>query len=143
MIYRKITAADVPQLAKIYAETFNSAPWFDKWTEKTAAKRLADIISCTGFFGIAAEDDGKIISAALGGEEQYFDGVMFNLKEFFTENRRRGKGIGTALLKELDKSLREKGIREITLFTAVEDEEFYSSRGFKKAEGMIMMNREL
>ncbi|MBR3952798.1 MAG: hypothetical protein IKJ82_04215, partial [Oscillospiraceae bacterium] len=57
MDYRKIVIEDVPELAKIYAETFNSAPWYDKWTQKTAEKRLSRMIENGGFFGIVSNKD--------------------------------------------------------------------------------------
>ena len=45
MDYRKITIEDLQELAKIYAETFNSDPWYDKWTQKTAEKRRRSVSS--------------------------------------------------------------------------------------------------
>ena len=54
MDYRNITIEDAPELAKIYAETFNSDPWYDKWTQKTAEKRLSQMINNGGFFGIVS-----------------------------------------------------------------------------------------
>lgn len=143
MDYREITPGDTPELAKIYAETFNSEPWFDKWTHKTAEKRLSQIIGNSGFFGICSFDESGITGMFLGESEQYFDGVVFNLKEFCVRNELRGKGIGTALLAEAEKRLRALGIRETVLMTAIEDEDFYKKRGFRRSGGMIIMGKEL
>lgn len=143
MDYREITVSDIPKIAPFYAAAFNSAPWFDKWTEETAGRRLLNQAKSENFYGLAAVEDGKIICAAFGEKEQYFDGIIFNLKEFFTNNNYRGKGIGTALIKKLEENLRSAGIREITLFTTSEDEGFYNNRGYKKADGMLMMNKTL
>ncbi len=143
MEYRKITAEDVPALAKIYAETFNSDPWYDKWTEKTAGKRLAQMVNNGGFFGLLSYDETGITGMVLGEEEQYFDGVIFNLKEFCIKNELRGKGIGTALLAEFEIQLKAKGIREVVLMTNLEDEEFYKKRSYKRSRGIIYMGKEL
>ena len=51
MDYREIVLEDVAELAKIYAETFNSDPWYDKWTQKTAERRLYQMANNGGFFG--------------------------------------------------------------------------------------------
>ena len=67
MDYRKITIEDLSELAKIYAETFNSDPWYDKWTQKTAEKRLAQMINNGGFFGIGVRDQQVFTAHRFGG----------------------------------------------------------------------------
>lgn len=143
MDYRKITIEDAPELAKIYAETFNSDPWYDKWTQKTAEKRLSQMINNSGFFGIVSYNEEGITGMILGEEEQYFDGVIFNIKEFCVKNELRGKGIGTELLAEFERNLKGMGIRETVLMTNLEDEEFYKKRGFRRSRGIIYMGKEL
>ena len=79
----------------------------------------------------------------LGEEEQYFDGVIFNVKEFCVKNELRGKGIGTELLAEFERCLKSMGIRETVLMTNLEDEEFYKKRGFRRSRGIIYMGKEM
>lgn len=143
MDYREITIEDLTELAKIYAETFNSDPWYDKWTQKTAEKRLSQMIKNGGFLGIVSYDENGITGMVLGESEQYFDGVIFNIKEFCVKNDLRGKGIGTELLKEFERRLKGMGIRETVLMTNLEDEEFYKKRGFHRSRGVIYMGKEL
>lgn len=142
MEYREITPDDVPELAKIYMDTFNAEPWFDKWTEKTAGKRLAQLLSHEGSDGLVSVENGAITGMILGEEEQYFDGVIFTIKEFCVKNNLRGKGIGKALLAEFENRLRGKGIRSVLLFTAPEDEAFYQKRGYAETE-LVALEKEL
>lgn len=143
MDYRDIVLGDSCALAKIYAETFNSDPWYDKWTQETAEKRLSQMIANGGFFGILSYDDSGITGMIMGESEQYFDGVVFNIKEYCVKNDLRGKGIGTELLKEFERRLRGMGIREAVLMTNLEDEDFYKKRGFNRSRGIIYMGKEL
>lgn len=143
MDYRKITIDDASELAKIYAETFNSDPWYDKWTQKTAEKRLSQMINNGGFYGIVSYNEEEITGMILGESEQYFDGVIFNIKEFCVRNDLRGKGIGTELLAEFERRLKGMGIRETVLMTNLEDEEFYKKRGFHRSRGVIYMGKEM
>lgn len=143
MDYRNINIEDVPELGKIYAETFNSDPWYDKWTEKTAEKRLSQMIKNSGFFGMISYNESGITGMILGEEEQYFDGVVFRIKEFCVRNELRGQGIGTKLLVEFERVLKEKGIREAVLMTDSEDENFYVNFGFKRSNGVVYMGKEL
>ena len=143
MEYREIIKTDVSALAKIYAETFNSDPWYDKWTQSTAEKRLSQMIGNDGFYGLLSYDESGITAMIMGESEQYFDGVIFNVKEFCTKNELRGKGIGTALLAEFERRLKSMGIREAVLMTNLEDEDFYKKRGFSRSRGVIYMGKEL
>ncbi len=143
MDYREINISDVPELAKIYAETFNSDPWYDKWTQKTAEKRLSQMVNNGGFFGLLCYDESGITGMIMGEAEQYFDGVIFNIKEFCVKNELRGKGIGTSLLEEFERRLKGMGIRETVLMTNLEDEEFYKKRGFHRSRGVIFMGKEM
>jgi len=143
MDYREIVLEDIQELAKIYAETFNSDPWYDKWTQKTAEKRLYQMANNGGFFGILSYDESGITGMIMGESEQYFDGVIFNVKEFCVKNELRGKGIGTELLAEFERRLKGMGIRETVLMTNLEDEEFYKKRGFHRSRGIIYMGKEM
>lgn len=143
MDYREIVLEDIQELAKIYAETFNSDPWYDKWTRKTAEKRLYQMANNGGFFGILSCDESGITGMIMGESEQYFDGVIFNVKEFCVKNELRGKGIGTELLAEFERRLKGMGIRETVLMTNLEDEEFYKKRGFHRSRGIIYMGKEM
>ena len=143
MDYREITLEDVTELAKIYAETFNSDPWYDKWTQKTAEKRLTQKIKNSEFFGLLSYDENGITGMIMGESEQYFDGVVFSIKEFCVKNDLRGKGIGTELLKEFERRLKGMGIRDTVLMTNLEDEEFYKKRGFNRSRGVIYMGKEM
>ena len=143
MDYREIVLEDIQELAKIYAETFNSDPWYDKWTRKTAEKRLYQMANNGGFFGILSYDESGITGMIMGESEQYFDGVIFNMKEFCVKNELRGKGIGTELLAEFERRLKGMGIRETVLMTNLEDEEFYKKRGFHRSRGIIYMGKEM
>lgn len=143
MDYREIVLEDVSELAKIYAETFNSDPWYDKWTQKTAEKRLYQMAKNGGFFGLLSYDENGITGMIMGESEQYFDGVIFNIKEFCVKNDLRGKGIGTSLMEEFERRLKGLGIRETVLMTNLEDEDFYKKRGFHRSRGVIYMGKEM
>ena len=96
-----------------------------------------------GFFGFLSYSESGITGMIMGESEQYFDGVIFNIKEFCVKNDLRGKGIGTALLEEFERRLKGLGIRETVLMTNLEDEDFYKKRGFHRSRGVIYMGKEI
>jgi ribosomal protein S18 acetylase RimI-like enzyme len=69
------------------------------------------MIHCEGSFGLVAYQNGKLSGLILGGEEQFYDGGMFTIKEFCVDRELRHTGVGTSLLNACEKRLKEKGIR--------------------------------
>ncbi len=145
MKFEEINLLDIEEIAEMYVETFNAPPWNDEWTLETASKRLHQMTNCEGFYGLKAYLHGELCGMILGSEEQFYNGVMFNAKEFCVKNEMRNKGIGTKILTEFEKQLKDNQISEIILFTSREDgtEGFYNKRGFRSYNGMVMMGKEL
>ncbi len=145
MRFEIINLLDIEGMAGMYVETFNAPPWNDEWTIETASKRLHQMINCEGFYGLIAYQDEELSGMILGSEEQYYNGVMFNIKEFCVKNEMRNRGIGTKMLEEFEKQLKEKEISEIILFTSRDDstEDFYQKRGLESYNGMVMMGKQL
>lgn len=145
MEFYEVTMKHLNEMAALYADAFNAPPWNDKWTVKTAKKRLHQMIHCKGAFGLVVYQNERLSGLIIGGEEQFYDGVMFPIKEFCVDRKPRGQGIGTSMFTEFEKRLKEKGIREMILFTSRGDstEGFYHHRGFHSIDNMVMMGKEL
>lgn len=145
MEYKEIKIEDIMDLVELYVETFNAPPWNDKWTIETASKRLESIIKSEGFYGFMAFQNETLCGLILGNEEQFFDGMLFNIKEFCVNNQLRGQGIGSQICIEFEKRLQLKGIKEIILWTSrnAQTEGFYQKQGFISDNKMVMMGKKL
>lgn len=77
--------------------------------------------------------------------EQFYNGIMFNVKEFWVKNGMRGSGIGTQIFVEFEEKLKEKQVGEIILFTSKGDftEHFYHKQNMKTNPQMIFMQKEI
>lgn len=143
--YRDIKTEDLSVISRMYVETFNAHPWNDEWTEETAGKRLSQMLKPEESYGICAYENGELCAMILGCSEQFYNGLIFEIKEFCVRNNVRGKGIGSAIYGEFEKRLREKGIKSVKLFTLRGEatEHFYEKHGFETDEEMIWMNKTL
>ncbi len=141
--YKEMTLEDIPTMTPLYVKTFNAPPWNDTWTEKTAAKRLSQMIGVPDFYGLCAYDDEGLCGLILGGFEQYCDTVTFNLKEFCVRSTERGRGLGSRIYRELEKRLNERDVSEILLYTlrGMQTQHFYNKQGFNDAEDMVLMKK--
>ena len=81
----------------------------------------------------------------FGFAEQFYDGVLFEIKEFCVKNASRGNGIGSAIYREFEKRLRERNIKEIMLMTLRGNatEHFYEKNGFETEKDLIFMKKQL
>lgn len=144
-VFKQIEIEDTDELAEIYVESFNAYPWNDRWTVETASKRLHQMINCESFYGIKAYIDLNLCGMILGNEEQFYNGVVFNIKEFCIKNSLRGNGIGTEIFKEFEKRLKLRNIDEIILCTLKNEntEGFYNKMGLKSNSQMTVMGKKL
>ncbi len=145
IIYKETELSDLNEMAILYMETFNSEPWNDRWTLDTAKKRLHQMINTEDFYGLCAYRNQLLCGVILGSMEQFFNGIMFNVKEFWVKNGMRGSGIGTAIFKEFERRLAEKGVNEIILFTSKGDytEHFYHKQNMISNNDMVFMGKRL
>ncbi len=133
------------ELAGLYMDVFNDAPWNDRWQPEQARKRLQDIIDTPGFYGIAEVADGKPIGMVMGRAEQYYDGLHFLISEFCVIGNMQGQGVGTGILKIMMQKLKSMGIIKCYLITSHghRTEGFYQKNGFKVIDMMCVMSRPL
>ena len=143
--FKEMNLNDLDEMVAMYIETFNSEPWNDEWTYETAYKRLHAMINVEDFYGICAYKDNTMCGMVLGCKEQYYNGIMFNLREFCVKNSLRGLGLGQTILKEFEKRLKKLGVTEMNLLTMknAKTEGFYEKCEYKPYDFMIMMGKEL
>ncbi|MGN1183123.1 MAG: GNAT family N-acetyltransferase [Faecalibacillus sp.] len=141
--FKEMEMEDLDQLVVSYIETFNSKPWNDQWSKETAQKRLHQMLNTEDSYGLCAYYKDFLCGAILGGMEQYYNGKMFNIKEFWVRNDLRGQGIGSLIFKEFEKRLKEKDIQEIYLMTIKEKYtmNFYNKQDMFFNDYMVFMQK--
>ena len=145
LCYEEITESHLDELARLYVETFNAAPWNDEWTFETARKRLYMMLHTDVSFGLCVYREGRMCGAVLGALEQFYDGLMFEVKEYWVKNEMRGQKIGTKLFAEMERRLREREVKNIILITAKGDatEHFYHKQGMGTDPDMVFMTKRI
>lgn len=145
MRIEKLNESHLKECSIVYIETFNREPWNDNWNEIMSYKRLKDIYDTPGFLGIGVFDHDQLKGAVLGNIEQWYEGCMYNLKEMFVNQGNKRSGIGSYLIVELEKRIKELGVNSITLFTSRSNltDKFYIKSGFIAEEDMIMMHKNI
>ena len=141
IMFRTVSAGDVPALAAAMSAAYFAPPWNERWSEDAAERRVRSILGNFEALGIAAEDSGRIIGGLLGFVDPYADGDFFFVSELFVIPERKRQGVGSALLSELEKRLKDRGIGVMQLISIDDNLDFYRSCGMGKDSVSMLFKR--
>ena len=137
-MYREMTVADTAKVLPLYIDYYNICEG-GCWTAETAGKRIRQVLSMNGGWGLLLEEDVPV-GFAMGYFKQYDDLCAFTLEEIVIERGRQGKGFGSALLSEVENRVRSLGAAGVEL-SAVNDEahhRFYARAGYGDAKNFVL-----
>tara|TARA_A100001015_G_scaffold34729_1_gene38456 strand:- start:3494 stop:3943 length:450 start_codon:yes stop_codon:yes gene_type:complete len=129
----------------IYTEVFNSKPWNETWTIKSATKRLTYLHTLKNSFGLCYVDNKKCIGFLIGHSEPYLNNTQFIINELCVSSSFQKKGIATLLLQYLENHLKENKIKYMMLTTKKTTilNNFYKKNGFKNLDNIQIFIKEI
>ncbi len=131
--------------ARLFTDVNNAPPWNDGWTEDRSVRRLTDIFSSPGSWGIAASSAQRLVAFLIGNIEAFYDGDHFCLREMVVATEAQRRGLGSRLLAEAERRLRAQGVSEVYLLTSRGNgtAEFYEKNGYAGWTTMTMMGKAI
>lgn len=91
---------------------------------------------------LVAEEDGRVVGVLMGA----WDGRRGWLHHLAVEETWRNRGIGTALLEEVERRLKAKGCLKVNLLiydTNVDARRLYERLGYQEMSAIMAMGKEL
>lgn len=143
MTYRKMTEDDIEKVVPFYMAYYNARG--DQWTDATTTRRIHQVLTREDSLCLVLESDEKIIAFAMGYFEQFDDGPVYDLVEIVVAEPWQGKGLGTALMRELEAQVKRAGAI-VMILDAVNDafhERFYGKLGFQTANNLVIKTKTL
>lgn len=131
MIIREMTKDDIPQLAELYKQFWNEESCID-----TMYIKFQKFTENGSHILLSAVESEQLIGSVMGVicEELYGDCKPFLvLENMIVDKKHRNKGVGTALIAELERRIAEK-CTQIILVTEnnrIDACNFYESVGFR------------
>ncbi|RKJ38412.1 GNAT family N-acetyltransferase [Acutalibacter sp. 1XD8-33] len=138
-MYREMKMEDVERVLPLYIDYYNTREEC-QWTPGTAGKRIRQVLGMDGGYGLLLEDEQGPADFAMGYFKQYDDLVSFILEEIVIERARQGSGLGSALLAEAERRVREQGAAgiELSAVNGQMHEHFYAKAGYGNAKNFVM-----
>lgn len=143
MEYRIVLPEDMEDLAAAMKKAYSDEPWNEGRTDEKAVRRIWGIMSNFESFGIKAVKANVVAGGVLGFVDPYADVDFFFVSEVFVLPEWKRKGIGKALLSELESYLKDKGIGTMQLILIGYNQNFYGKSGFVKDSVSVLYKESL
>ena len=90
-------------------------------------------------------DDNELIGISLGYVKHWYSGTEYIINEFCIKTDRQGAGVGSFFIAEIEKAIKELGIKQIFLLTDsnVPAYQFYKKNGFSEEQTTRPMVKRL
>lgn len=145
MIIKPLEMDHIAACADILCAVYNNELWMCRWDKKTAMNYLRDFYDHKKFVGFTAWEEEKLIGALFAHEKIWWNNSEVFIEEMFVLPEKQGQGIGTLVLKEVEKYINEKHFAGITLSTNkyAPAPKFYEKNEFMQCEHVIFMAKDM
>ncbi len=142
---RHYQPSDLAACAAVFCSAFAGEPWNERWSQEIAETRIAELTGTALSLGYVYEERGQILGFAAGRTVTYLYGKEYVIDEFCISAEMQGKGIGSAMMRQITAEMTDAGFAGIVLNTTkgYPSERFYLKNGFVQNEAMITMYRTL
>ncbi len=139
MLIREMLLKDIPAVLPLYISYYNEQNK-SQWNENTAAKRIHQVLSMEDSYSLIAEDGNRVLGFAMGYFKQYDDIIGYTLEEIIIAYKFQNQGIGSILLRELERQVKEKGASCVELQAVNDDmhERYYGKAGYRNAKNFVL-----
>lgn len=139
MEIKEIDISDISSVIPAYISYYNEQE-NSSWTEATVKKRIYQVLTTQDSYGLIMKDKDITIGFVMGYFKQYDDIRSYFLEEILIATEYQNKGYGSALLKEIETRVINKGASCIEM-QAVSDElheHYYGKAGYRNAKNFVM-----
>ena len=134
--YKIMQKEDIDSVIPLFIEYWNGTG--DQWTYDLVYKRIWQVLGSPDSYCLMAFEGENVVAFAMGRMETFFDLTAYNLVEIVVAKNYQNKGIGTQVMLELEKRVKQLGVSLIQLSAVNDDmhEHFYGKLGYKNTTSM-------
>jgi len=143
MKIRKGKPKDFKKVALIMKKEFFKAPYHEFWTMNNAIKTIKGYAKLGDIY--IAEESDKIVGFIIFREENYNTGKQIMIEELVVLKELQGRGIGKALVMQVERYCKRSKIKTIHLSTSKRAPAFgfYKHLGYIPSKYTVFLRKKL
>lgn len=144
---KRLGPEDREAIKEVFVSVFTAEPWCDDWSDAEQLDLYLQDLTSQGYsltYGLY-DDAGELIGISLGYIKHWYSGTEYIINELCIRTERQGAGAGTFFIREIEKAIRELGIKQIFLLTDsnVPAYEFYRKNGFTEQTTNVSFSKRV
>ena len=140
----KLGPDDREAIKSVFVSVFTAEPWCDDWSDEAQLDLyIQDLIGQGYSLTYGLYDADELIGISLGYIKHWYSGTEYIINELCIKTDRQGAGAGTFFIREIEKAIRELGLKQIFLLTDsnVPAYEFYRKNGFTELKTNVAFSK--
>ena len=130
---KRLSIKDKEIITDVFTSVFTKEPWNDDWSDTNQLDMYINDLVGQGYsltFGLFEDDE--LIGISMGYIKHWYRGTEYIINEFCVKTDRQGAGAGSFFIAEIEKAIKEMGLKQIFLLTDsnVPAYNFYKKNGF-------------
>ena len=146
MELKRLSINDKEAIKKLFTGVFTGEPWNDDWSDSKQLDCYIDDLCGQSYsltFGLY--DGGELIGISMGDIKHWFRGTEYLINELCIKTDRQGTGAGTIFLTEIEKAIKEMGLKQIFLLTDrdMPAYNFYKKNGYVEVSNLVPFSKNI
>ena len=130
---KRLSIKDKEIITDVFTSVFTKEPWNDDWSDTNQLDMyINDLVGQNYSLTYGLFEDDELIGISLGYVKHWYRGTEYIINEFCVKTDRQGAGAGSFFIAEIEKAIKEMGLKQIFLLTDsnVPAYNFYKKNGF-------------
>ena len=146
MELKRLSINDKEAIKELFTGVFTGEPWNDDWSDSKQLDCYIDDLCGQSYsltFGLY--DGGELIGISMGDIKHWFRGTEYLINELCIKTDRQGTGAGTFFLTEIEKAVKEMGLKQIFLLTDrdMPAYNFYKKNGYVEVSNLVPFSKNI
>ena len=137
---KRLSIDDKEAIKDIFVSVFTREPWNDDWSDKEQLDLyINDLAGQNYSLTYGLYDGNDLIGISMGYIKHWYTGTEYIINELCILIDRQGTGAGTFFLTEIEKAIKELGLKQIFLLTDrdVPAYNFYKKNGYVEVSSLV------
>ena len=143
---KRLSLDDKETIKDVFVSVFTKEPWNDDWSDKEQLDMyINDLIGQGYSLTYGLYEDNELIGISMGYIKHWYSGTEYIINELCIKTDRQGAGAGTFFLAEIEKAIKQLGLKQIFLLTDsnVPAYDFYKKNGYVKEETTVALSKRI